>query len=262
MARSTDEIYNQIIAAKDADSELVGVDISSRTNLYRLWAYMTAYIIHLFEELQDVFKDEVQQIRLSRQIGTLKWYAQIAKDFQLGYDLVEFDTGAFGYAIDDPDSRIVTRSSTKKESGTIKLKVAKDVDDSAQQLSAEEFTQFKSYMEEVKFAGDDIEYVNLNPDLLTVVCDVYYNGLFPTSVIDDNLESVINMHLKNIDFGGLLNVNSLIDDIRNATGIEDIVFSTIQAVQGATTTDITREYETIAGYIVLDSLTVSNYYPI
>jgi hypothetical protein len=259
MARTTEEIFQQIVAAKNADIELSGLNSNSATAIWRLWAYITASIIHLFERLLDSFKVEIQTIIDSRRIGTLAWYVSTAKDFQLGDTLVEFASGDYGYLAIDPNKRIVSRASAKVEAGLIKLKVAKENGESAVKLSAQEEIQFRSYMELVKFAGVQIDYITLDPDLLNLDCKIYYDGIYPTAAIETTVQTAIEDFLKAIPFDGVLKKNALIEKIRKVPGVTDVEFVTIQAVQGATTTNVVREYETIAGYINLNNFTISQF---
>lgn len=259
MARSVEVIFQEIKTAKEAEPDLVGLNSTSLTAIWRLWAYVIAVVIHSFERLQDVFKAEVQTIIDSRRIGTLAWYVSTAKDFQQGDSLTEFSSGDYGYSIIDDTKKIVARASAKVESGEIKLKVAKEVSGDAVALSAGEKLQFQSYMELVKFAGVTIDYISLNADALNVNLDIYYDGIYATADINTAVQNAIKTFLKAIPFDGVLKKNALIEAIRDVVGVTDVVFNTIQAVQGMTTTSVGREYDCIAGYINLGTFTVANY---
>jgi hypothetical protein len=259
MARTTEEIFQQIVAAKNADIELSGLNSPSATAVWRLWAYITASVIHLFERLMDSFKVEIQTIIDSRRIGTLAWYVSTAKDFQLGDTLQEFASGDYGYPTVDDAKKIVSRASAKVEAGVIKLKVAKESGDSAIKLSAQEEIQFRSYMELVKFAGVQIDYITLDPDLLNIDCKIYYNGIYPTADIEVAVQIAIEAFVKAIPFDGILKKNALIEAVRKVEGVTDIEFDTLDAVQGVTTTAIGREYETLAGYINLNDFTINDF---
>lgn len=259
MARSTEEIFNEIVAAKNAEIELAGLTSTSATAIWKLWAYITAFVIHLFEKLMDSFKVEIQTIIDSRRIGTLAWYVSTAKDFQLGDTLLEFASGDYGYPAVDETKKIVSRASAKVEAGVIKLKVAKTNGDSAVKLSAQEEIQFRSYLELVKFAGVQIEYITLDPDLLNIACKIYYDGIYATDIIQDAVEIAMKEFLKSIPFDGVLKKNALIEAVREVEGVTDIEFDTIEAVQGIITTAIGREYETLAGYINLNDFTINEF---
>lgn len=259
MARTIQEIEAEIIAAKEDDVVLNTLTSSSNTAVWRRWVKVFAFIINIFEKFQDVFKSEVQAIINSRRIGTLAWYVSAAKDFQIGDDLVEFVAGDYGYNAIDETKQIISRASAKVEGGVIKLKVAKEGDEGAVALSLQELLQFRSYVELIKFAGTAIEYISLNADTLSIVCDVFYNGVYATVDIQNAIQDKVNEFLAQIPFDGVLNKNSFIDAIRDVDGVSDIVFTAIEATQGAVTVAIGREYETVAGYINLSSLVVSNF---
>lgn len=259
MARTIQEIEAEMIAAKEADVVLNTLTSSSNTAVWRRWIKVIAFIIHLFERFQDVFRQEITDIISSRRIGTLAWYVSAAKDFQLGDDLVEFQAGDYGYNVIDPAKQIISRASAKVEGGEIKLKVAKEGDEGAVALSAQELLQFRSYVELIKFAGTAIEYISLNADTLDINCDLYYNGIYATADIQAAVELAVRDFLRDIPFDGSLNKNALIDAITGVEGVTDVVFNTIEATQGAVITSVGREYETLAGYINLDGFTVNSF---
>lgn len=259
MARSIQEIQNEIIAAKNADIELSALNSTSSTAIWRLWTYITAFVINIFEQYQDTFKIEISEIIAARRIGSLEWYVSTSFDFQLGDNLINLPNGNYGYALIDESKRIVSRASAKVESGEIKLKLAKGISPNLVQLTNSELIQFTSYMELVKFAGTAIEYISLAADVLDITCDVYYDGLASTTTVETNIEAKINDFLSNLSFDGVLKKNALIEAIRETENVTDIVFTVITGTQGAVVTNIGREYETVAGYINLNTFVVDNF---
>jgi hypothetical protein len=261
MARTIQEIRNQMLSQKDSMPELAIYNSNSNTAVWRLWINFFVFVVYTFERFLDVFKGEVQVIIDSRRIGTLAWYVSVARDFQKGDTLQEFETGDFGYQIIDDTKKIIKRASAKQASGTITLKVAKEngTTSQAEKLADAEKTQFETYMNFVKFAGTRVNYISLDADKLNVICDVWYDGLYVTNIIQDSLQNTINEYLKNLPFDGIVNKNELIEKMRATKGVADIVLTTITGVQGINTTNIVREYETFAGYIVLDNFQITNF---
>lgn len=259
MARTIAEIQTEIINAKEADAELNALTSTSSTAIWRLWTYITAFVINIFEQYQDVFKTEITEIIESRRIGSLEWYVSTAFAFQLGDSLINLNDGNYSYPVIDATKQIITRASAKVESSEIKLKVAKGIAPSFTQLTTSELTQFTSYMELVKFAGTAIEYISLNADTLDIQCDIYYDGLLDTATVQANVEASINAFLSTIPFDGIIKKNSLIEAIRDTANVTDVVFNVITGTQGAVVTPIGREYETVAGYINLSTFVVDSF---
>lgn len=261
MARTIQEIRNQIISEKNNMPELATFNSNSNTAVWRLWVNFFAFVIYTFERFLDVFKGEVQAIIDSRRIGTLAWYVSVAKDFQKGDTLQEFQTGDFGYEVIDGTKKIIKQASAKQTLSTITLKVAKENPTTLQseKLTDTEKTQFQSYMELVKFAGTRINYISLDADQLNIVCDVWYDGLYATNEVQTALQTTIQSYLKNLAFNGIVNKNELIEKMRSTKGVADVVLTTIQAVSGTSNTPIVREYETFAGYMILNDFQITNF---
>jgi hypothetical protein len=262
MARTLAEIRNEMLTQKNSMPELAELNSNSSTAMWRLWVDFFALIIFLFEKFLDVFKSEVQAIIDTRRIGTLAWYVSVAKDFQLGDSLQEFQTGDFGYANIDPTKQIIKRASAKQSAGIVTLKVAKENASTLEpeKLNDSEKTQFIAYMDLVKFAGTRINYVSLDPDKLNIVFDVWHDGVTSNTDLQTTLQNSTKAYLKTIPFNGLVNKNELIEYLRGTKGVADVQISTLEGVQGTTTTNITREYETLAGYIILNDFQIANIY--
>jgi hypothetical protein len=249
MARTIQEIESEIIAAKEAQSQLDSLTSSSQTAIWRLWVYVIAVAHLALESLWDIFKIEVNELVASRRLGTPPWYVNIAKEFQLGDDLLE--TGL--YAVIDESKRIITRASFKEDDieSVLTLKVAKGVE-TPTALSTEELSQFRTYIQELKFAGTKVSVISLNADLLRGNLTVYYDGILNANATLTNIKQAIRDYLANLPFDGVLLRNELIEKIREVSGVEDCEVVSLRGVQGSTSYNIDRLYESQAGYIELD----------
>lgn len=249
MARTIQEIEAEIIAQKESQAELASLNSASKTAVWRLWAYVVAVAHFALESLWDIFKAEVSDLVASRRLGTPGWYVSVAKEFQLGDDLLE--TGL--YAVVDESKRIITRASFKEDpvESVLTLKVAKGIDPPTA-LASEELSQFRTYINELKFAGTRISVVSLNADLLRGTINVYYDGILNSGQTLTGIRDAVKAYLQALPFDGVLLRNQLIEQIRAAQGVKDCEIINLRGVQGLASFTIDRLYESQAGYIQLD----------
>jgi hypothetical protein len=225
MARSVTEIYNQIIAEKASYTELNDLNSNSQTAIWRLFCYIIAAAINVFEQLQDVFKTEIEGIVLNNYIGTAKWIKTKCDEFQYNattpqlLELNESNT-KIGYATVNENLRIITRCAVATDINKIvNIKVAKSEPPTT--LSAPEETALEAYLLELIPAGVNYNVVNVTSDKLYLAGTIYYDGQY-SSTIQDAVELSINNYLANLDFNGSIKVVDIQIAIRNTLGVKDI----------------------------------------
>jgi len=89
MARELSDIYNEIITEKESmttlrtqfspfpdtfNNLLWTISSGSKVAIWRLWVWLVAYAIWMFEKVQDTFKSEVEALISSTRFGTLPLY--------------------------------------------------------------------------------------------------------------------------------------------------------------------------------------------
>jgi len=278
MARSVNEIYDAIVAEKELRIELNGFSSTSKTAVWRLWAYITALAIRIHEVLWDQFKAEVEDIASKAIPGSLQWYADRATEYQHGHSLIfNPDTYRYYYLDTGSDnaiaSRIITRVSVTEESSAIfsgvRIKVAKS--EPPEELAPEELDPFTYYMQRLRFAGVSLEVINRPPDQVKVELSVFYDGTIPLAEIKDRVETALANFLASIPFDARLYKSKLIDALQATPGVNDAEVLGLYARQdgSATWLSVPRVYSSVSGYYVLmpaeetptpDS-TIINYYP-
>jgi hypothetical protein len=251
MARTIEQIYDSILVAKRSRSELNVLSSPSASAIWRLWAYITAVAFYTVETYFDLFKAEVNDTISRKEYGTPVWYAERAREFQLGDQLAVIG-GRTAYPVIDAAKRIVTRVAYKEAPGALTLKVAKG-GENAEALSATELQQFKGYIERIKPAGVIVNAVSLNADRLQVVGTVYFNGILSPAVVKTAVEAALKAYMKNLDFDGQIYRNRLIDAVQRVEGVIDFDLSALNLIQGASTEAVIRVAETASGYVVEDS---------
>jgi hypothetical protein len=279
MARTIIEIYDEMIAEKQLNTALTGLqpNIESGQNLltelttaskvavWRLIFFTVAVAIWTHEKIFDLHKAEIEKRASELITGTLRWYSEQALAFQYGDILVWNDQLLkYEYPSGSTGQKIVARASTIEVAGAnnqIRIKIAK-LNNSGKlvPLSATEQNSFTTYINRVKFAGVNLSVTNINPDQLKLQIRIDYNPLILTSTGElistpgvFPVRNAINNYIANLPFDGVFNVNAMIDKIQSADGVIDPVVISCQAQTGsAPYTTITQNYTADAGYLEID----------
>lgn len=250
MTRTITEIENEILTAKENDSVLQEINTTSRFSPWRAIVYVMAFVIYSLEKLFTLFKADITEIVTNNRIGSLPWYAQVSKAFQLGDNLNE----NLQYNTLNTELQIITRVAVKElPDSTLSIKVAKGATQASLSPLAEiEEQQFTAYLSKMKPAGVRINVQSLTADQIQITAEVFYNPLFATADITARLIAAVNDYCSNIDFGGQLNRNDLIGRVRQEEGIDDLIILQLQVVQNNATIPVNRAQELAAGYAVFD----------
>lgn len=268
MARTIADIYNAIITLKDAQAQLTPLapQADSLTNLlsalnsrskvavWRLWAYVTAVALWVHENLWDAHKTEIEAIAARAIPHTLAWYRGKALLFQLGDPLAVVD-GVPGYTTIDAAKQIVKRASaTEDNSGLITIKLAKEVSGAPVPLTAGEVLQFDTYLNGIKEAGARTQTISLSADKLRFFGVVYYDAIYAEADVRTLVNAAATAYFDSIPFNGKVNTNKLIDAIQAVEGVTDVVINAFDFQIGLSGWfAVGREYQTFAGYAVLDT---------
>lgn len=271
MARTISEIYQEMLDEKSKYSSLNNLNSTSQTAIWRSIFYVIAVVIASLEQLQDVFKTEITTLAKSLPVGTTKWYAQKALEYQEGYSLTyNRSTGAIEYSVIDTSAQIVKVASSVNENDTVVIKVAKYTDDelSLTALTQSQLTALSSYINDIKFAGTLTKVISLPGDLMrlniSVLIDKTKINNLGQSVTDTNkypVEDVINQYLLDFsitDFNAEFALINLIDVIQKTDGVKNVNITSAKAKPYNATSFLDifdtefNTYQSNAGYIVID----------
>lgn len=259
MAKTTQEIFDEMISIKGSDNNLNDLTSTSTTALWRLFLYVVSAGISLQQQIQDVFLKDLQYQKDTTQVYTERWWNdRMINQFQYapgdqprGVIAID-DNFNIGYEIVDDTKKIIEFSATKQSDNNrqVTIKVAKD-DGSGnpEQLTIDEIQAAADYVDRVKGAGLLISTVSFPADILTLDIDIYYAGQFVESVTKDNVENAIREYLQNLPFDGRIKLINLVDSIQNVDGVSDVFINVAQAQpDGGDLTAFNRVYDTKAGY--------------
>lgn len=264
MARTIDQIQQEIIAQKEATPELSGLS-GSRRAMWRLWTRVIATIMATAEQLADVFKSDIEKQLAKGAPSTPLWIQDQVFKFQ--YDAINpqvlvMDNFAPSYATVDETLRIVTRCSVKADfSNVVNVKVAKS--DIPEPLDNSEKSALQDYVTMIGTAGINYLVSSSESDKLYVEADIYYRGQY-SAIISDTVKTAISSFLSSIPFDGTLLLSDLEIAIKSVAGVKDVVLKNVYARKDITlfasatklienNTIILRGWDTIAGYIVAET---------
>jgi hypothetical protein len=259
MARTIDQIFASMTAAKDADARLAGLTSTSATAIWRLLFYVVAVATWAHETLWDAFVKEVNAIVAKAPPGTPGWWADQLLAFQEGYSLKVINN-VITYDTDDPAARIITRATANVASdGKLVLKVARagTTPDTLQALSDAQKAEATAYLRRRGFAGIKFELVSLNADRLKLRATVYYDGqlaLDGAAGLRVQVAAALRAALATLPFDGALLQSTLEDAIQSVEGVQDVAIVEVVTRSGLVAYDPTRtgRWDTRAGYIVED----------
>lgn len=274
MARTVQEIYNEMVAEKETMTNLSALqpnvdsfqtlltNLTSASSVagWRLLFWAIAYGIWLVETLFDEHIEWINNRALEITTGTLPWYARMALAFQFG-DSLTFLNDKYQYTTINASNQIVKLAAVNEVGGVVILKVAK-LDGSNQpiELSAPELSSLEAYIAKVKFAGVRVQTVSRPADLLKLYFKVYYDPLVlsPTGELISSpgtfpVETAINNYIKSLPFNGVYSTTELTDRIQAATGVLNPVHESSEKKFGAFAySPLVDYYNPNAGYLKID----------
>lgn len=264
MARTVEEIYQSIIAAKEADSNLSSLTSTSRRAIWRLWAYIVAAAGATQEQLMGLEKDNIQSIVDAAPAANAAWVQ--AQMFKFQYDattpqIVQLNTSTFAYYYPTVDTamQIITRCSVNRQIyNVVQIKVAKGSTPEA--LTSLEKAAAQSYIDTIGNVNANYQVISLAADRLYVAAQVYYQGQY-SSIIQANVIAAIEAYMASLTFNGQILISDLEGVIRNVAGVNDVILSNVGARADATSADeryllvsnntlMARNWQTVAGYII------------
>ncbi len=255
MARTISEIQKTI------ETDLRGRGLALSTSSvaeWRLWSFVVATAINVFEVILDLFTKEVNELTDRLTPGTLRWYAAQALRFQTGHKL-EYDsaTATLYYPTDDPAARVIKVVAITELANHLIIKVATQTDKGEiKPLSETDCNNFISYMDAIKFAGIQIDVVSQKADKLRYDMVVYHDPAYPPSSVRKNVDAALEKYKTDIGFSGTIYRQQLIDAVMSAEGVVTVDDKSISRA-GAADNDMFSEIGVAAmldaGYFDFDT---------
>jgi hypothetical protein len=276
MARSIQTIYDEIIAEKNNNAALNGLqpniddsqtllddlNTTSKVAIWRLWAFVIAVAINIHENVWDLFRAEIETRAEEVPTGTPLWYHNEALKFQYGYSL-EWSGTQYNYPTLDEVAQIVKLVAVVDAGFQVRIKAAKlDGSGNPEALSGAELSAFQGYILKIKFAGTATSITSGPADDLKVDYFIQYDPLLLApdgSLLTDPstfpVKDAINAYAEGLPFNGVLSLMALTDAVQQAQGVKDVTLNDAQAKFGALSySSINKQYTPDAGYLLLDEI--------
>lgn len=218
MARAIKEIQTAIHAELTAARP----DLSaSRTAEWRLWTWIVATAIALFEIILDRFRCEIDAAADKITPGTVRWYAEQCKRFQNGHELLFDDnTAQLYYAEDDPAARIIDVVAITETPERLSIKVAKlDAAGRIVPLTADELHNFRGYVDSIKFAGIETVVVSTHADRVRYDVDVFYDPAVPVTTVRARIVAALDAFRSALGFNSMLYRQKFVAAIMAVEGV-------------------------------------------
>lgn len=272
MARTLQQIFDLQISAKNQQPNLSGITSTSQTAIYKLIFQTVATIISTFEQILDLHKEDIQYIKDTTEIQNGLWW----KDKMLNlyqYDPLNTDSGViyvdpelytYNYKVVNPDFRIVKYCSVTANQGLCTIKVAKQLNNLPTQLSLDEQQSAFSFVQNIQDLGYNVQLVSFNADSVKISANIFYDGQYILSNIQNNVETAIANYFTLLNFDGAVLTNDLIEYVReHVQGIKDFYITDFQGKpDSGTYQPIIRMYPTLSGYVKLDTANCNYTYTI
>ncbi|CAB4191922.1 hypothetical protein UFOVP1230_48 [uncultured Caudovirales phage] len=270
MARSIATIKASIVAQKNAETALNGLTSTSQTAIWNVWAYVTAVVINLFEQILDIFKTDVEAMIAVGQSPTKGWWQDRVLKFQYSAtdpQVVQLIDYAPQYPVINTVLRIVTRCAIKQSATkTVVIKVAKGISPALAPLTVTELAALSDYVNVIQPAGISVSAISQEADRGEVQAEIFYSGQYVEAVVKAAVIAAIEQYFIDASFsltvGGIVYINGstmkpgLIDYIQAVPGVIDIELTMFRVRDFGdpygSGTVVATSYETTAGYIVAE----------
>lgn len=227
MAR-TIKVIQQAITA-DLTARRPGLS-SSNVAEWRLWVWVVATAIHLFEVILDQFRAEIDAAADKITPGTVRWYIDQCKRFQNKHKLLfNSDTAQMYYETDDPASRIVSVVSVREDAKKLTIKAAKMSEaGKIVPLTADELHNFTGYVESIKFAGMETVVISRTADAIRYTLTVYYDPVVPATTVRDTVQAQIDAFRTSLDFNSMFYSQKFVAAIMSVEGVVTVDLQNIE----------------------------------
>ncbi len=258
---------------KAAEAELVGLqpeidnaqvlkdDLATSTKVaeFRLWVWNIAYGFRQMYTFFTQLKADVQEIEDAKSPPTDGWWKALILDFQENFEL-SWDTIKRRYLYSDTTSdaaiasRIVKFCSITDFQDTVLIKcAAADGGGLPLELDVDQLAKVSKYARRQRPPGTTVNVVSREPDLIKVLGTIYIDPLADEPTVTAAVEAAINNFDNYLEFDGTYNITKLVDNLQKVPGVREPYDIKVYYKYGLLTyTQITRQYQTSAGYVKVD----------
>jgi len=245
MARSIPVIYQQLLAAKQAQSlpgyPLAPLNSNSQVSIWNLWLWITAVGQNLFEQLCDLFTSDIETLIYNAPVFTPQWIVQMCKNYQYSAttpQVLQLNASAtypyltIGYPVVNSSLCPITQAAvTSNTNHELIIKVTSatgPLDGIAvpSGIPGPIYNGLVSYLNQILTPDTQYQIYNENADVIFISAAIYYNASY-SGVIRANVQAAINNYLASIPFNGNIYVSGLEEAILGVAGVSDIILNDV-----------------------------------
>lgn len=255
-------IQAQIIANKNLQTNLSGLNSPSNVSYWKLFTYLQAVGINLLENILSLLQIEIEATVAKGVPGTSSWIRDQVLKFQYQVSppqVVQINSDfTVSYPIPNPALFAITNCAiVPGNAGIISVKVATGTPPAA--ISGSVKTALISFLNTILPAGAVFQVISVAADTLRVDAEIFYNGQY-TGNIQSAVEAALTDYMNDLPFNGVVKVSDIEKTILSVAGVTDVTFSQITATPNGgggidmvlASTENSRSYQTYAGYIIND----------
>ena len=229
MARTTKEIYNELVDKKDEYLELKEANSRSKVSVINSIFWIVAGAIRTLEALVDVAAIDIGGTINSRINVPQVYYANALLKYQHGDELNIQDNGIrFGYNNIDESKRIITKvaftemASDISKGNRILYKVATGKQGSLKPITEEQLVSVKAYISKIKFAGTELDVTSKSGDVLLPRLTVYHSGQLEESEMLDKISDSLYAYMSKLTFDATVRKKDIINAIKATKHVIDV----------------------------------------
>jgi hypothetical protein len=261
--RTLAEIENSL---RDDLAAIIPNASTSETAEFRNLASVIAKTIWLYENIQDEFKEYIDEKIDQRHAGTIQWYYNEVKKFQGGDDelgnfqadsLTVTEQGEIEFTTIDESRQIIAVASLSESADILNIKVAKaDASGDFEPLENDEKTAFEYYMKQIKIPGTALNIVSNDPDVIKYNITAYYDPFFNKESVHADIESTLENFRKTFKFDDKVYKQKYVDLLMGIEGVKSVKINSFQAKEAGGSYSDADAYQLTAGYYNHDATSV------
>ena len=196
---------------------------------------VVASCVYVVESLFNRHRQEVDEIAERASVASIPWYHDKVMAYQHGDALVlNEETMAYGYEDVAPERQVVKYAAVRDMGNWLKIMASGDQNGRPVKLTDEQLDGLAEYVDRVKIAGVMTSVVSADADRIQIAAQVVVDPLVlrtDGSRITDGsfpVREAVESYLAGIVYGGKLNKTKLVDAMQEATGVVDVMLTSVK----------------------------------
>lgn len=207
----------------------------SAVSLENILFHIVASCVYVVEVLFDRHRQEVDEIAERAAVASIPWYHDKVMAYQHGDALVlNEETMAYGYEEVAPERQVVKYAAVRDMGNWLKIMASGNQNGRPVKLTDEQLAGLSEYVDRVKIAGVMTSVVSADADRIQIAAQVVVDPLVlrtdGSRIADGSfpVREAVESYLAGIVYGGKLNKTKLVDAMQEATGVVDVMLTSVK----------------------------------